>query len=205
MSQKIKSEIMGISRLRMGTDGNGISTLVAFYGCPLSCRYCLNPQCNEEKTRRTNITPEHLVEILSVDQIYFKSTGGGVVFGGGEPLLQSEYIKEVCQKIANRWEKRVETSLNVSWDKIEILIPYIDQWIIDIKDSHQDIYHKYTGKNGDIVYANVENLSKKVGRDKLVIRIPEIPEYNTEEDVLMSMQIYEDFGKIDLFQYQKIF
>ena len=35
-------EIMSISRLRMGTDGKGVSTLVAFFDCPLKCKYCIN-------------------------------------------------------------------------------------------------------------------------------------------------------------------
>ena len=39
--------IFGISRLRMGTDGKGITTLVTFMGCPLKCKYCLNPKCHE--------------------------------------------------------------------------------------------------------------------------------------------------------------
>jgi pyruvate formate lyase activating enzyme len=204
MGQEVKTEIIGINRLRMGTDGKGVSTLVAFYGCNLSCKYCLNPQCKNEETRRTNITPAHLVEILSVDDIYFRSTGGGVVFGGGEPLLHAEYIKEVCKKIPKGWMKRIETSLNVSWDSISLLIPYIDEWIVDIKDSHQDIYKAYTGVDGSAVYENISKLSEKIGKDKIVIRIPEIPDYNTEENVLGSMYIYENLGKIDLFRYRKI-
>ena len=71
MSKHVIAEIMGINRLRMGTDGEGIFTLVTFYGCHLSCRYCLNPQCKNEDTRRTNITPEHLVDILSVSMVLF--------------------------------------------------------------------------------------------------------------------------------------
>lgn len=198
------SEIMGINRLRMGTDGEGISTLVTFYGCHLNCKYCLNPQCKDEDTRRTNITPEHLVDILSVDDIYFRTTGGGVVFGGGEPLLQADYIKEVCKRIPEGWKKRIETSLNVSWDKIKLLIPYINQWIIDIKDSHQDIYKDYTGIDGLLVYENVQRLSEKVGKDKLLIRIPEIPEYNTAECVITSMEIYSEYGMLDVFKYRKM-
>ena len=89
------SEIMGINRLRMGTDGEGISTLVTFYGCHLNCKYCLNPQCKDEDTRRTNITPEHLVDILSVDDIYFRTTGGGVVFG---PTPNRNYSKKQNKK-----------------------------------------------------------------------------------------------------------
>ena len=203
MANMIKPEIIGINRLRMGTDGNGISTLVAFYGCPLSCKYCLNPQCSNEKTRRTYITPGHLVEILAVDDIYFQSTGGGVVFGGGEPLLYPGYIKQVCEKMPKQWKRRVETSLNIAWENIEKLTPHIDQWIVDIKDCHQDIYKAYTGGDGIRVYENVCKLSSSVGSDKLRIRIPEIPGYNTEEDVLTSMEVYSGLGELDVFKYRK--
>ncbi len=204
MSKDVRTEIMGINRMRMGTDGKGVSTLVTFYGCHLSCKYCLNLQCKKEDTRRTNITPNHLVDILSVDDIYFCSTGGGVVFGGGEPLLHAEYIKEVCKKMPKEWQRRIETSLNYSWDSIDILIPYIDEWIIDIKDSHQDIYKNYTGIDGSSVYENVCRLSEKIGSEKLLIRIPEIPDYNTEENVLSSMELYSDLGRLDVFKYRKM-
>ena len=39
-----RAKIIGIARHRLSTDGDGVTTLVAFHGCPLSCRYCLNPQ-----------------------------------------------------------------------------------------------------------------------------------------------------------------
>ena len=35
MYLEMKASILGVSRLRIGTDGNGITTLVAFHGCPL--------------------------------------------------------------------------------------------------------------------------------------------------------------------------
>ena len=36
-----------IDRHRLTIDGEGVTTLVAFHGCPLHCKYCLNPQCLE--------------------------------------------------------------------------------------------------------------------------------------------------------------
>ena len=33
---------MGIDRLRIGTDGKGVTSLVTFYGCPLYCNSPLN-------------------------------------------------------------------------------------------------------------------------------------------------------------------
>lgn len=201
-NEKQKAEIMGINRHRMGTDGKGISTLITFYGCPLNCKYCLNPQCKSESTPCTYIEPNDLVNLLMVDDIYFKSTGGGIVFGGGEPLLNAEYIKEVCDLVPLQWKIRIETSLNVKWDKIELLIPYIDQWIIDIKDSNTEIYKNYTGVDNLKVYDNVLRLSHKTGKEKLLIRIPKIPNYNTEKDIQESVNLYSNLGNIDVFKYR---
>ena len=201
-NEKQKAEIMGINRHRMGTDGKGISTLITFYGCPLNCKYCLNPQCKSESTPCTYIEPNDLVNLLMVDDIYFKSTGGGIVFGGGEPLLNAEYIKEVCDLVPLQWKIRIETSLNVKWDKIELLLPYIDQWIIDIKDSNNEIYKNYTSVDNLKVYDNVLRLSHKTGKEKLLIRIPKIPNYNTEKDIQESVNLYSNLGNIDIFNYR---
>lgn len=201
-NEKQKAEIMGINRNRMGTDGKGISTLITFYGCPLNCKYCLNPQCKSESTPCTYIEPNDLVNLLMVDDIYFKSTGGGIVFGGGEPLLNAEYIKEVCDLVPTKWKIRIETSLNVKWDKIELLLPYIDQWIIDIKDSNNEIYKNYTSVDNLKVYDNVLRLSHKTGKEKLLIRIPKIPNYNTEKDIQESVNLYSNLGNIDVFKYR---
>lgn len=201
-NEKQKAEIMGINRHRMGTDGKGISTLITFYGCPLNCKYCLNPQCKSESTPCTYIEPNDLVNLLMVDDIYFQSTGGGIVFGGGEPLLNAEYIKEVCDLVPFQWKIRIETSLNVKWDKIELLLPYIDQWIIDIKDSNNEIYKNYTGVDNLKVYDNVLRLSHKTGKEKLLIRIPKIPNYNTEKNIQESVKLYSNLGNIDIFNYK---
>lgn len=201
-NEKQKAEIMGINRHRMGTDGKGISTLITFYGCPLNCKYCLNPQCKKKSTPCTYIEPKDLVNLLMVDDIYFKSTGGGIVFGGGEPLLNAEYIKEVCDLVPTKWKIRIETSLNIKWDKIELLLPYIDQWIIDIKDSNTEIYKNYTGVDNLKVYDNVLRLSHKTGKEKLLIRIPKIPNYNTEKNIQESVKLYSNLGNIDIFNYK---
>ena len=201
-NEKQKAEIMGINRHRMGTDGKGISTLITFYGCPLNCKYCLNPQCKSESTPCTYIEPNDLVNLLMVDDIYFKSTGGGIVFGGGEPLLNAEYIKEACDLVPLQWKIRIETSLNVKWDKIELLLPYIDQWIIDIKDSNTEIYKNYTGADNLKVYDNVLRLNHKTGKENLLIRIPKIPNYNTEKNIQESVKLYSNLGNIDIFNYK---
>ena len=83
---------IGIERLRVINDGEGITTLVAGYGCPLRCQYCLNPQCFEMPKPVRSYSLEEMIKEVSIDDLYFQATGGGVVFGGGEPLLQADFI-----------------------------------------------------------------------------------------------------------------
>ncbi len=188
------SDIMTISRLRMGTDGPGVTTLVVFYDCPLNCAYCINNECHEsehsfpfyDSPPRTSYSPEELIVILKKDEIYYLMSGGGIVFGGGEPLLQSDFIHEVCMLANPKWNIRVETSLNVPWRNVEPLIDDIDEWIIDIKDMNADIYERYTGMPINQMRDNLIKLASLVPTEKLRIRIPRIEGYNTEEDIKFS-------------------
>ena len=196
------NEIMAISRHRMGTDGDGITTLVAFYGCLLSCKYCFNKQCKNEDTVRLYISPKDLIKELEIDDIYFKMTGGGVTFGGGEPLLASKYIREFCWHVDKDWKVNIETSLNVDWENIDWLTPRVDKWYIDIKDMQPEIYQSYTGMNNSRLIKNLKRLSKEVGKDKIVVRVPLIEGFNTKEDVLASMKAVKPYaGKVELFEY----
>lgn len=138
--------LIGIQHHRITTDGAGITTLVGFHRCPLSCSYCLNSQCNIENGFSRWITPQTLFDELLKDDIYFRATGGGITFGGGEPLLQYEFIKKfksILDKhnfipneafVQDKWKIAVETSLNVALESLQTLQEVVEEYIIDIKD-----------------------------------------------------------------------
>ncbi len=194
---------MTISRLRMASDGAGVSTLVAFFGCPLRCKYCANWVCHEPDTPKKSYSPETLVSVLNKDDIYFKMTGGGVVFGGGEPLLQAEFIHEVCKLVDPLWKKRIETSLYAKWDRIRLLLDDIDEWFIDIKDLRPEIYKKYTGKGNELVISNLKKLITKVPKERILIRVPFIANINSLDDVKQSVETLKMMGysRIEQFEY----
>ena len=195
-------KIMTISRHRMGSDGEGVSTLVTFWGCPLHCKYCINDFCHDENYKCIRISPEKLYERLVVDDIYYRMSGGGIVFGGGEPLLQSEFIAETVKLFPDAWKVRIETSLNVDWRQIEPLIAFVDQWIIDIKDMNPAIYERYAGLSNKKVVENLEYLSQRVTHSRIFIRVPNIPGYTTEKNVKRSVEKVRAYGYIDRFDYK---
>ena len=198
-----KAALIGISRLRMNTDGHGITTLVAFHGCPLHCRYCLNPQCLSPTSRILQLSPNEVMDILKKDELYFLATKGGATFGGGEPLLNADFIKEVLCLGANKWHTTVETSLNVPQSEIETVLPYIDEYIVDIKDTNPAIYKDYTGKDNDRVIHNLKWLVEHGKKDNIICRIPLIPQFNTDRNQKESINFLKDLGisRFDIFDY----
>lgn len=93
-----KAPLIGISRLRMGTDGHGVSTLMAFHGCPLICKYCLNPQSLSDEAKVLMKTSEEIMKELLKDELYYLATNGCVTLGGGEPLLLKMLYLIFCPK-----------------------------------------------------------------------------------------------------------
>jgi pyruvate formate lyase activating enzyme len=197
------ARVLGIARFRMASDGPGISTLVGLRQCKLHCKYCINPQCNG--SFHATFTAEELYQVVSLDAIYFHMTGGGVTFGGGEPAWSSEYIHEFAAQVHHQWPIRIETSLNVPAKHIRNIISDIDTWYIDIKDMNPRIYKAYTGENNDDVKTNLAYLVRHVNPDKIIVRVPRIPDYNTTADVARSVEILRAMHvrHINLFNYIK--
>ena len=196
------ASIFGISRHRLTTDGEGVTTLVAFSGCPLRCKYCLNKTCWEPDKSRL-YTPELLFEEVKIDQLYFLATHGGITFGGGEPLLQVEFIKAFRELCGSQWRIVAETSLNVPFENIQTLDPILDGYIIDIKDMNPDNYQAYTGKDNTLVISNLEWILQHGDLNRITVRVPHIPDFNTDDDVARSMEKLKAMGvkNFDEFHY----
>ncbi len=196
---------IGYSRIRMEFDGEGVTTLVCAQGCPLRCKYCLNPHSSIKKGRPKHIfTARELYETVKIDSLYFRATGGGVTFGGGEPLLYAPFIKEFAELCKNDgWKISIETSLSVNPDSLRLTYPFTELYIVDIKDTNPEIYKSYIGVDIDKTMANLKELVTKVGAQHICVRLPLIPGYNTEEDVEKSEKLLSNMGitKFDKFEY----
>lgn len=198
----VKARVIGISRHRLTTDGDGVTTLVAFNGCPLRCKYCLNSHCWDPDNGQ-EYTPESLYEKTKIDQLYFLATHGGVTFGGGEPLLQVDFIKEFRSLCGPQWQILAESSLNVPFENLEALDPVLDGYIVDVKDMDPDIYQAYAGKDNVVVLKNLEWLLQHRDPNCIMVRVPHIPDFNTDEDVSKSMERLKAMGvtNFDEFNY----
>lgn len=201
----MKAPLIGINRHRLATDGVGVTTLVAFHGCPLQCKYCLNPQCLQADGIWRTVTPEELYGEVEIDDIYFVATGGGICFGGGEPLLHADFIKAFSELMNPDWKLTLETSLNVPLSLLRRVSALVETFIIDVKDMNEDIYKAYTGIANRRAIDNLKWMVANNMANRCIIRLPLIPSYNSDEDRNASEVILTAMGftHFDRFDYIK--
>ena len=196
--------LLSLSRLRMGTDGVGVTTLVAGAGCPLRCRWCINKKLLREAPAE-EITAEELLTRVRIDDLYFRATNGGVTFGGGESLLHAAFLRRFRALCPAEWRICAETSLAVPEEQLRLSLGAVDEYIADCKDMDAEIYRRYTGGDAARMKENLRLLLESVGPERVLVRVPLIPEYNTEADRGRSVRELRAMGvtRLDVFDYVK--
>ena len=146
------------------------------------------------------MSPEDLYGELMIDDIYFQMTGGGVCFGGGEPTLYPEFIRQFRKACGSRWRLTVESALTCTEEVIPEMVRSVDRWIVDVKDLSEEIYEGYTGKRNDI--RSKLRVLLDAGAETTV-RVPHIPGYNSDADVARTIGELRSMGfdDIDEFTY----
>ena len=195
-------KILNINRHRMFIDGKGINTLVALSSCPLDCKYCLNKEIIKKNNYKES-SIEELLDYVIIDYCYFIATGGGITFGGGEPLLQSKEIHKFRKILPKEIPINIETSLNIPIENLKEIIKDIDLFIIDIKTLNKESNKRYTGKNIDNLLLNLKYLKEQNLQDKCIIRIPTIENFTSFEDIKETINLINDldFKNLDVFKY----
>lgn len=196
--------IIGIERLRIGTDGPGVRTLVGLKGCPLRCKYCLNPHSWDDARKPALYSPRQLYDKVAIDSIYFQSTNGGLTFGGGEPLLHTDAISSFALLCPKTWTLWAETSLNVDPFQVAQASHFIHHFVVDIKSTDPDIYRAYTGQELKRAMDNLLMLKNIIGPERITVRIPVIPGFAAEADRQKSAELLtaKGFQNLDLFTYR---
>ena len=164
--------LIALCRHRLAIDGVGVVTLVAFHGCSLRCKYCLKSTCLHRGGIWAHYTTRQLLDEVQIDNLYFLATGGGVTFGGGEPLLRSAFIKEFCTMANPDWNISIATSLHVPLFHLKRVFPFVNHYFVDVKDMNPTIYHDYTNGDNALPIANLQWLVDHGAAATVTIRLP---------------------------------
>jgi len=143
-------------------------------------------------------TADELAKVILDNKVFFDLNGGGVTFSGGEPLLQSDFLCEVLDKLEGI-HTAIQTSGYSDYDIYKKVIDKVDYVMQDIKLVDPDLHKKYTGVSNDKILKNIEFL-KKSGKD-FVFRVPLIPDItDTQENLKAISEIAGEF-ETELLRY----
>lgn len=205
MVKNLKYPISCISRLRMGSDGEGIRTLILVSGCTLRCKYCINPFTWDGSKKPRNMSAAEIYEKICIDRPYIIATSGGITFGGGEPLLYPSLMREIREICESEMSIYVETALNIPWENIVETTSVIDRFYVDIKTMNPERYYDYTGGSLDIAKQNLALLLESKNPDSVIVRIPEIPGLVNKKQQEETKRELMDLGvkRFNLFRYRE--
>jgi len=188
-------------------DGPGIRTAVFFKGCPARCWWCHNPEAVKETPNDRTVSVDELLGEVKKDVIFYDTSGGGVTFSGGEPLVQHEFLEEILLKCNNEYiHTALDTTGYASREVFERIIDKTDLFLYDLKLMDEKIHKKYTGISNDLIHSNLKTL---VEREKIVwIRFPIIPGITDGEDNVAQLKDFvRSLGaikEISLLPYHRI-
>ena len=185
-------------------DGPGIRSVVFLSGCKLRCKYCHNPEMWVKG--KENYTPEELVAKLLRNKPYFKRNQGGVTFSGGEPLLQSKFLIEVCKFLKQEDIHIALDTSGVGVGDYEEVLPYIDLVLFDVKHVEEEGYFNLVNQSILESLKFIDCLNKTDIR--VWIRQVIVPDVTDSESYIKKLaeflKKFKHIEKIELLPYHKL-
>ena len=215
---KTKGRIFDIQRYSIH-DGHGIRTIVFLKGCVLRCKWCCNPESQQyaiqtmmvqgkPKTIGRDVTVEEVMREVEKDSAYYRRSGGGLTLSGGESLCQPQFAKDLLRAAKEAGiSTAMESMACAKYEVIESILPYLDQYLMDIKHMNPKKHEAFTGRSNELMLENARKVAAS-GMTELSIRVPVIPTFNDTPEEIRDIARFADrlagVERIHLLPYHRL-
>lgn len=133
-------------------------------------------------------TVEEIVGHLMRDETYYRRSGGGVTFSGGECTLFPDYLAALARALRARGiHITIETCGEFVGDVfINRLLPLLDLIYFDLKLADPALHLAHTGRDNHRIVDNLALLMEKAP-ERVQVRIPLIPGITATEENLAGL------------------
>ncbi|MCL2055863.1 MAG: glycyl-radical enzyme activating protein [Oscillospiraceae bacterium] len=153
------------------------------------------------------MTLSEVMDDVMRDKRYYDASGGGVTLSGGEPMSQFEFTKAVLESCR-------EAGINTAMETCGVapqanyaqILPLVDTFLYDIKESDPALHRQYTGADNALILSNLAFLSESGAR--IILRCPIIPGLNDRpahfEFIAALSKKHPGVEGIELMPYHKL-
>lgn len=133
------------------------------------------------------------------DALFFRFTGGGVTFSGGEPFVQQEFLRTLVTDMydagINMW---IETCGHFDFDAVRDIIERLDHVFLDLKHMDSAAHEKFTGVGNERILENAVKIHDS--GIPVTVRIPAIPNVNLTDENITATALFmkEHMPKADI-------
>jgi pyruvate formate lyase activating enzyme len=129
------------------------------------------------------MTVADVLQVVLRDRDYYDASGGGLTLSGGDPLFQPAFAEALLHAAkSQRMHCCVETSGYALWGAMRGLLPLVDLWLYDFKETDSRLHEQFTGKPNALILANLRQLHAEGARIQL--RCPLVPQHNARREHL---------------------
>ena len=134
-----------------------------------------------------DVTVGEVLETVERDRGYYRRSGGGITLSGGESLCQPKFALALLRESKARGiSTAIESMGCAEWLTIEKLLPYIDQYLLDVKHTDPEKHKQFTGKSNELMLENARKIAAS-GQTELTVRVPVVPTFNATEEEIAAM------------------
>lgn len=127
-----------------------------------------------------------VMRVIKRDAIFYRESGGGVTFSGGEPFAQPAFLRQLVNACRESGiETAVETSGCFQLAAVQDIVEQLDCIFIDIKHMDENEHVKLTGVGNRLILDNVAAISQM--HPRVIVRVPLLAGVNDGEENLRRL------------------
>lgn len=153
------------------------------------------------------VTASQAAAEIFKDEVFYRQSGGGVTFSGGEPVMQTSFLEELLEECHRREvHTTVDTSGHVPWPSLASVQSKVHLFLYDLKLMDEDRHRDLTGVTNLIILENLKRLVQ--GGSRVVVRLPLIKGLNDDRDnIEATAEFLRGLGgveRVDLLSYHAL-
>jgi pyruvate formate lyase activating enzyme len=123
----------------------------------------------------STVSVAELVARVAKDLAFYRNSGGGVTFSGGEPFAQTEFLLAALAACRDAGiHTAVETCGHADPALVAAAQPLVDLFLYDVKVVDADRHRALTGVDNRLIMENLRHLAD-ADPARIVLRVPLVP------------------------------